>query len=103
MALPTVTITGTVYDPSGTGVAGGVITITPSAPFAIDDDATSETYRVGGITSAIIAADGTVNFTMIPNQESTTYRARFRIADGRTWEEVWTILSAPASQDIGDL
>lgn len=112
-APPTVTITGSVRDPSGAGVTSGRITCKLSQPGSVLDGATS--VRVAAQTTITLTAGGTLPATakLVPNSGAgsitpagTAYLCTFVVvlASGLTappWTEAWDISSSPATIDIG--
>lgn len=110
MAPALVTIAGKVLGPDGNGIPGGEIRVSLTPPGGSVDDGGTDQVVSGGDLVVPIGSDGSVSFTIIPNTGTgsilpagSSYRARFRSNDGRTWEDSWTIDVAPSSQDIGDL
>jgi len=109
MAPATVTIGGKVVGPNGIGIPGGEIKITLQPPGGSADDGGTEQV-IGSELVVTIASDGTVAFSLIPNNGAgsitpagSKYRARYRSNDGRQWSKLWDVAASPGSQDIGDL
>jgi len=107
MAIPTVTITGKVLDPSGSGVTGGEIRILLSTPGIVRDASTSADQKVHGEQRVVIGSDGAVSIVLVANASitpaGTTYRVRFMLSSGFTWTEDWSVAAAPGAQEIGDV
>lgn len=108
MAIATVSVTGKVVKPNGSGVDGGQISITLSTNGTVDDAGTQQV--IGGTFVVNIGSDGTVSFSIVPNSGTgsitpagTTYKAVFEAGDGDRWTKTWSVAASPGSQDIGDL
>lgn len=105
MAIPKRTISGTIYRPDGTGIAGGSISIQLSHPGSVMDEATLKDERVAGVAKVAIGADGAVEFDLVPNDEisptGTFYRVTFRDGDGAEWSDAWEVPSGGAPLAIG--
>lgn len=106
MPLETTQITGTIYDPQGAPVAGGKITIELSHPGSAPDTVSGDDERVAGETIVPIGGDGTVDFTVVPNDVitpvGTIYKIHFETS-GRRWREYWSVDSSPDPLEIGDV
>ena len=107
MATEQTTIQGTIYDPTGNPVAGGEIRLQLSQPATAPDTVTSNNERVAGKETVAIGSDGSVNFTLVPNDvmdpTGVVYIAIFELPDGTSWKEVWSIGRAPDPLQIGDI
>lgn len=107
MAIPTITITGKVLDPSGAGVSGGEIRILLSTSGVVRDAATTADQKVNGEQRIQIGADGAVSIVLVPNASitpaGTVYHVRFVLANGFSWTEDWSVAAAPGAQEIGDI
>lgn len=103
MPPTTVTITGKVLGPSGSPARGGRIRIHLVDAGSVEDG--SVTQIAGGETVVPIAADGTVNFPIIPNaliSPSSSYEATFE-CEGSRWQRSWIVPTSPSTQHVGDL
>jgi len=109
MSIPLTNITGTVLLPDGTPAAGGRIEVAINSPMMAVDGVSGAHERVGGRMVYDIAADGTVNFNIVPNASMTPagnfYRVQFTVKAPKatSWEEVWQLDTSPATMDIGDI
>lgn len=107
MAVPTVTVNGHVLTPSGAVATGGNIILELTRAASATDTASGVRERIGGVTTAPIAQDGSVNFPMIPNDiiildgnvtpGGSRYRATISVHSPTraTWTETLNIKSAP--------
>lgn len=106
-AVETTTITETVFLPEGLQATGGKITCQISDAGTVDDAGTSQ--RVGGRMETSIASNGTVNFTLIPNDaitpSGTYYTCTIKTTGPKrsSWTEKWSITTSPDPIDIGDI
>ncbi len=103
MAVEKTTITGKVYMPNGSAAAGGSILIRLSQRGTVLDGAVVQV--VNGQVRVPIAADGSVSFTLIPNESitpsGTFYVAEYSAPDGFKWKELWEITINPDPMEIG--
>lgn len=110
MAVETTTILGKVLLPSGQPATSGNILAELNAPGTALDGAVLQS--VSGRVEAAIAADGSVNFALVPNsvinvgplqQNSNYYRVTITVdAPVRTsWTEKWSIVTNPDPINIG--
>ncbi len=114
MAIPTVTITGTLLSPEGVGVASGTIEAEISQPISILDGAVSQ--RVASSGYIVLAAGGALPaagapdaFKLAPNAAGTPsgtyYNVKVSVTtiDGarKRWTERWQLASTPSPIDIG--
>ena len=106
MAIATISVTGKVLLPDGTGSPGGIIVITLSTQGSVEDDVDG-TQRVAAVKAVTIASTGAVSFEIVPNDiitpASTVYRADYRLPSGYTWTEFWDIASDTDPLEIGDI
>lgn len=113
MAVPTVTVNGKVVTPSGAAVTSGSLKIELSRPATVTDPVGGEKERVGGIQTAAIGSDGSVNFPIVPNDVivldgnsspgGTRYIVTFSVVTPvrATWVEYWNVKTAPNPVAIG--
>jgi hypothetical protein len=104
MSITTVHVIGKIVTPDGTGVAGGRITFGLSVPGRVED--AGETERVAPRWSVTIASDGTVDFTIIPNDvispSDTYYNVTYAPVGQQEWSERVVITTLPSTIEIGD-
>lgn len=106
-AVETTTVNGTVYDPSATGATGGKIVCTLSASGAASNGSTMQ--KVAGKYQATIQSDGTVSFTLVPNDvispSGTYYTCEFTVSTTprATWTELWRVDTSPDPVAIGSI
>lgn len=107
MALPTTTVSGTIYDPSGDAVEGGTIRAELSAPGSVDDETSGVTQKVFGAIGSFIGTDGSVSLDLVPNDEitpdNTNYLVTITLPDGTQVIERWEVPSTPDPIEIGDV
>jgi hypothetical protein len=105
MAVTTTNITGMVLLPSGAPATGGKLRARLSSPGSVEDGAT--TQRIGGVTIAEIGSDGSVDFTLVPNDvitpEGSIYAVEYQLLGGSSWQEFWAVETGSGSIDIGDI
>lgn len=109
MAIATVKVAGRVLDPSGAPVPSGVLTARLSQAAQVLDGGVAE--MVGAEVRAPIAADGSVELNLVPNDAieppGTTYRVSYAVPlpSGRliTWHEHWALASSPSPIALGDV
>jgi hypothetical protein len=108
MALPSVTITGSLVTPDGDSPVKGTIRCRLSQPgTAVDGGSAVRVipYAAGSVTN------GAVNLSLVPNEAitpvGTFYQVSFNVAlsSGRTlaWTENWQLASSPSTIDIGSV
>lgn len=107
MAVTTVSISGSVLDPEGTGVTKGTVVCSLSHPSSALDGAAS--VRVAGGGAGTITAGVLTGLALVPNDavtpSGTYYNAVFDVtlANGRRkrWSEKWQLASSPSPIDVG--
>lgn len=111
MAMPTTTVQGKVILPDGTAATAGTISFELSEPGKANDG----TYdnRIGGKFETDIASDGSVDFTLVPNDVitrdgqgspgGTYYQVTFLVTSPyrSEWSENWEVDTTPDPVDIG--
>lgn len=106
-AVETTTVNGTVYDPSATGATGGKIVCTLSASGAASNGSTMQ--KVAGKYQATIQSDGSVSFTLVPNDvispSGTYYTCEFTVntIPRATWTELWRVDTSPDPVAVGSI
>lgn len=107
MAIPHRHVTGKVIVPSGDGASGGTLTIRLSNTGIVTDDSTLVDQKIFGSVKTIIGLDGSVDFSLVPNDiitpANTYYIADFALAGGFVWREMWTIASSATPIAIGSI
>lgn len=111
MAVPTVTIQGKVILPSGDAATSGKIISELNEAGKVNDG--SNDHRAGGKIETIIESDGSVDFTLIPNDQITLdgqgspgggwHKVTIQIDTPYRHEmnEEWELASTPNPIDIG--
>lgn len=108
MAIPQIQVTGKIFLPDGVTPASGSIELRLSQAATIEDDAGGGTQVVSGEAETIIASDGSVDFTLAPNDlmtpNTTRHQVTLRLADGTVWRETWFVDSTGSDPlEIGDV
>ncbi len=79
MAITTSSVTGKVYDTSGTAISGAVIEASNTVPYFYGDGSLITPYRV----TTTSASDGTWSLTLVENvSTTTTTRVTITFGDG---------------------
>ena len=103
MPVPTRTIQGKVLLPSGAAVQGGSIVCLLSEDGSVLDGSTS--HKATRKMTVAVGTDGTVNFSLIPNDAitptGTFYAVTGKLPNGDEWKDFWDIPSGATPLDIG--
>lgn len=105
MAIPTVTISGTIYLADGSAAANCRLSVRLSRPGVVSDG--SQDHRVMGAVIVHADASGAVNLELIPNDQispsGTHYVVDYLADDGTAWRELWDLPNTPNPTEIGDI